>query len=133
MASGLGCDENREKAMITITAIVGSSGKYLVTGIPIDTESHALLKMTFENKTGGTNLGLYAGTAAEFNSGTGGTQLSDSGGPGFIFLTIIDRKDELRVGATDRAANEDDLPRKAYQGARPGAQVGAEAQPGGHD
>jgi hypothetical protein len=90
MACGLGCDENREEAMITITGIVGSSGKYLVTGIPIDTESHAVLKMTFENKTGGTNLALFAGTTAEFNSGTGGTQLSDSGGPGFIFLTIID-------------------------------------------
>jgi len=37
----------------------------------------------------GTNLGLFAGTIAEFESGTGGMQLSDSGGPGFQFLTII--------------------------------------------
>jgi hypothetical protein len=76
--------------MITITGTVGSSGKYLVTGIPIDTEAHAVLKMTFENNTAGTNLGLYAGTVAEFTAGTGGTQLSDSGGPGFTFLTITD-------------------------------------------
>jgi hypothetical protein len=76
--------------MITITGTVGSSGKYLVTGIPVDTESHAILKMTFENNTAGTNLALFVGTAAEFTSGTGGTQLSDSGGPGFTFLTITD-------------------------------------------
>jgi hypothetical protein len=36
-----------------------------------------------------TNLALFAGTDAEFASGSGGTQLSDSGGPGFQFLTII--------------------------------------------
>jgi len=76
--------------MITITGIVGSSGKYLVTGIPVDTQTHTVLKIAFENKTSGTNLALYAGTVAEFTSGTGGTQLSDSGGPGFQFLTIID-------------------------------------------
>jgi hypothetical protein len=76
--------------MITITGTVGSSGKYLVTGIPIDTQTHTVLKIAFENNTSGTNLGLYAGTVAEFTSGTGGTQLSDSGGPGFQFLTIID-------------------------------------------
>jgi hypothetical protein len=33
---------------------------------------------------------LFAGTIANFESGSGGTQLSDSGGPGFRFLTIID-------------------------------------------
>ncbi len=76
--------------MIQLTGTVGSSGKYLVTGIPVSTQSHAVLKIAFENNTAGTNLGLYAGTDAEFNSGTGGTQLSGSGGPGFQFLTIID-------------------------------------------
>lgn len=78
--------------MIAITGTVGSSGKYLVTGIPIDTESQAILKITFENNTAGTNLALFAGTTVEFTSGTGGTQLSDSGGPGFTFLTIIDAR-----------------------------------------
>jgi hypothetical protein len=76
--------------MITITGVVGSSGKYLVTGIPIDTASNTPLKMTFENKMAGTNLALLAGTSAQFSSGSGGTQLSDSGGPGFMFLTVID-------------------------------------------
>jgi len=76
--------------MITVTGIVGSSGKYLVTGIAIDTQAHTVLKIAFENNTSGTNLGLYAGTDAEFSSGNGGTRLSDSGGPGFKFLTIID-------------------------------------------
>jgi len=76
--------------MIQLTGTVGSSGKYLVTGTPISTHSNFVLKIAFENNTAGTNLGLFAGTDAEFNSGTGGTQLSDSGGPGFQFLTITD-------------------------------------------
>ena len=76
--------------MITITGTVGSSGKYLVTGLPVDTQTHTVLKIAFENNTPGTNLALIAGTGADFASGTGGTQLSDSGGPGFRFLTIID-------------------------------------------
>jgi len=33
--------------MITITGTVGSSGKYLVTGIPIDTEAQTVLKIVF--------------------------------------------------------------------------------------
>jgi len=76
--------------MISITGTVGSSGKYLVTGIPVDTKNHTVLKITFENKTGGTNLALCVGTDANFTAGTVGMQLSDSGGPGFQFLTIID-------------------------------------------
>jgi hypothetical protein len=76
--------------MITVTGTVGSSGKYLVTGMPVAAVTDTVLKMVFENKTAGTNLGLYAGTTGDFASGTGGTQLSDSGGPGFQFLTIVD-------------------------------------------
>jgi hypothetical protein len=76
--------------MITVTGAVGSSGKYLVTGMPVDTKARSVLKIAFENNTPGTNLGLYAGTDAEFASGSGGTPLSGSGGPGFQFLTIID-------------------------------------------
>jgi len=67
--------------MITITGTVGSSGKYLVTGLPVDTTANAVLKMAFENNTSGTNLALFAGTTANFESGSG---------PGFRFLTIID-------------------------------------------
>jgi hypothetical protein len=76
--------------MITITGTVGSSGKYLVTGLAVDTKTHTVLKIAFENNTAGTNLSLCAGTVAEFAAGTVGLQLSDSGGPGFRFLTIID-------------------------------------------
>jgi hypothetical protein len=76
--------------VITITGTVGPNGKYLVTSIPIKTKVDAVLKISFENNTSGTNLALFAGTNAEFASGTGGTQISDSGGPGFRFLTIID-------------------------------------------
>jgi hypothetical protein len=79
--------------MVTITGTVGSSGKYLVTGMPVASKAHTPLKITFENNTGGTNLGLWAGSAADFETGNKGTQLSDSGGPGFIFLTIIDAAD----------------------------------------
>ena len=76
--------------MITITGSVGASGKYLVTGMPVKTTTKAVLKIAFENKTAGTNLALCAGTLANFNAGKVGLQLSDSGGPGFQFLTIID-------------------------------------------
>ena len=77
-------------ASTTITGTVGSTGKYLVTGTPVTTTAVTVLKLSFENKTSGTNLELCAGTAAEFSAGTCGTQLSDSGGPGFVFLTITD-------------------------------------------
>ena len=76
--------------MIVITGTVGSGGKYLVTGIPVDTKTHTVLKIAFENNTAGTNLQLCAGTNADFAAGTAGLPLSDSGGPGFRFLTIID-------------------------------------------
>jgi hypothetical protein len=76
--------------MVTITGNVGSTGKYLVTGIPVDTKTPAVMKIAFQNNTSGTNLALCAGTTANFAAGTVGTQLSDSGGPGFQFLTIID-------------------------------------------
>src|ERR1700746_2131791 len=88
-----GCETLEQKgdtAMINLTGTVGGSGKYLVTGIPIDTKTHTVLKFVFENKTAGTNLALFAGTDANFAAGTGGLQLSDSGGPGFQFLTVID-------------------------------------------
>jgi hypothetical protein len=83
-------EQSRREAMITITGVLGSSGKYLVSGIPVDATTPAVLKLSFENNTSGANLSLFAGTTAQFTSGSGGTLLSDSGGPGFIFLTIIE-------------------------------------------
>jgi hypothetical protein len=49
-----------------------------------------LLKLSFENNTANTNLELCAGTAADFNAGICAMRLSDSGGPGFVFLTLVD-------------------------------------------
>ena len=77
-------------ASTTITGTVGPSGKYLVTGAPVTATTATMLKISFENKTPGVNLELCAGTAADFASGTCSIRLSDSGGPGFVFLTITD-------------------------------------------
>jgi hypothetical protein len=76
--------------MFTITGTVGPDGKYLVTGMPVTSKVDAVLKMAFENNTAGTNLALCAGSSADFAAGKAGIQLSDSGGPGFQFLTIVD-------------------------------------------
>jgi hypothetical protein len=59
----------------------------------VKTGSHTLLKIAFETTTGGNNLSLCAGTIADFNAGTCATSLSDSGGPGFTFLTLVDVQD----------------------------------------
>jgi hypothetical protein len=77
-------------ASTTIVGTVGPSGKYLVTGAPVTATTVTVLKLSFENLTAGTNLELCAGTAADFASDTCSTRLSDSGGPGFVFLTITD-------------------------------------------
>jgi hypothetical protein len=77
-------------ASTTITGFVGPSGKYLVTGAPVTATTATVLKLSFENLTSGTNLELCAGTAADFASDTCSTRLSDSGGPGFVFLTITE-------------------------------------------
>ena len=82
----------RAQAQITITGTV-SSGKYLLTGALVKNTTHAVLKMSFESTTAGSNLRLCSGTTAQFNAGTCGTDLNDSGGPGFTFLTIIDAAD----------------------------------------
>jgi hypothetical protein len=74
----------------TVTGTVGASGKYLVTGAPVMATTVTVLKLSFENQTLGTNLELCAGTAADFAAGTCSIRLSDSGGPGFVFLTITD-------------------------------------------
>ena len=76
--------------MIEITGTVGTSGKYIVSGSPIETTTNTILKITFENNTSGTNLELVAGTLDEFNTGAGGMKLIGSGGPGFQFLAIVD-------------------------------------------
>lgn len=77
-------------ASTTITGTVETAGKYLISGAPVTSTTAAVLKFSFENTTSGTNLELCAGTGADFSAGTCPTRLSDSGGPGFVFLTIVD-------------------------------------------
>ena len=75
---------------MTITGTVGGQ-KYLLTGSAVNvTLTNAVLKISFETTTAGENLSLCAGSIADFAAGRCGTQLNDSGGPGFRFLTIVD-------------------------------------------
>lgn len=73
---------------ITITGT--ADPKYLITGTQVTSAAHAVLTMTFENRTLGTNIALCAGPIDDFVQGECSMQLSDSGGPGFQFLTIVD-------------------------------------------
>jgi hypothetical protein len=75
---------------LTITGTVGFSGKYLLTGSAVNVTTNAVFKMSFETTTAGENLALCAGSVADFVAGHCATQLNDSGGPGFRFLTIVD-------------------------------------------
>ena len=86
----LGFATGNALASTTISGIVGIGGKYLVTGAPVTTTAVTVLKISFENNTPGTNLELCAGTPSDFVTGTCSIRLSDSGGPGFVFLTITD-------------------------------------------
>jgi len=75
-------------AAVTITGV--TSSKYLVTGSPVNVSADAVFKITFEDKTAGTNVELCAGAITDFVSGACPLHLSGSGGPGFVFLTIVD-------------------------------------------
>ncbi len=61
-----------------------------MSGAPVNVSVDTVLKMSFEATTAGINLELCAGGAADFASGTCPIRLSDSGGPGFRFVTIAD-------------------------------------------
>ena len=78
----------KQAEALTITGTVGS--KYLLTGSPVNTTTPAVLKIAFETTTSGENLALCAGSSADFAAGKCAIPLSDSGGPGFTFLTIVD-------------------------------------------
>ena|SRR5215831_4499629 len=77
---------------LTITGTVGpgAGAKYLLTGSAVNVSTNAVFKISFETLTSGENLALCAGTVADFSAGKCATQLNDSGGPGFRFLTIVD-------------------------------------------
>jgi hypothetical protein len=85
------CGASKADAL-TINGTVGPgpSAKYLLTGSGVDVTTNAVFKMSFETTTPGENLALCAGSIADFVSGRCATQLNDSGGPGFRFLTIVD-------------------------------------------
>jgi hypothetical protein len=57
--------------------------------MPVHSSVQAVLKLTFENNTSGSNLALVVGTAEDFEQ-RAATDISGSGGPGFRFLTILD-------------------------------------------
>lgn len=79
------------RAALAETVITGGvEQKYLLTGSAVNVSTHAVLKITFETTTPGENLALCAGSSEDFAAGKCATQLNDSGGPGFVFLTLID-------------------------------------------
>ena len=86
----LGILSHNANAAVQITGTVGTSGKFLITGVPVSGPAPAVIKLVFGNLTSGTNLELCAGSSADFSSGTCAITLSSSGGPGFNFLTIVD-------------------------------------------
>src|SRR6516225_6694224 len=81
---------NAHALTITGTLGPGPAAKYLLTGSAVNVTTNAVFKMSFETLTAGENLALCAGSVADFVAGKCGTQLNDSGGPGFRFLTIVD-------------------------------------------
>lgn len=87
IALGLAVASNAKA--LTITGTLGGQ-KYLLTAIPVNVSTNAVLKISFETTTSGENLALCAGSATDFGVGRCATLLSDSGGPGFTFLTIVD-------------------------------------------
>jgi|tagenome__1003787_1003787.scaffolds.fasta_scaffold17813754_1 hypothetical protein len=79
------------RASVTITGV--ASPKYLITSTPVTSDGDGVLKITFENRTPGTNVSLCMGTMEDFAQGKCTMHLSGSGGPGFRFLTIIDARE----------------------------------------
>jgi hypothetical protein len=79
------------RASVTITGV--ASPKYLITSTPVTSDGDGVLKMTFENRTPGTNVSLCMGTMEDFAQGKCAMHLSGSGGPGARFLTIIDARE----------------------------------------
>jgi hypothetical protein len=78
------------QAAVTVTGTVPAGGKYQVSAAQIGITTHAVLKITFQNLTSGTNLSFCAGSGSQFNAKQCGTLLGASGGPGYTTLTIID-------------------------------------------
>jgi hypothetical protein len=74
---------------ITITGTIGP--KALISAMPVAVSTAgAVLKISFEDNTPGTNVSFCAGTTADFNAGKCPLLLGASGGPGFISLSITE-------------------------------------------
>jgi hypothetical protein len=80
----------KAQAAVTITGTVPSGGKYLISAAPLGITTHAVLKITFQNLTSGTNLSFCAGSLSQSNAKQCGTLLGASGDPGYTTLAIID-------------------------------------------
>jgi hypothetical protein len=81
-------DARSAKALTIITGSLNT--KYLLTGSTISVTTNTVLKITFETTSPGDNLELCAGNGEDFAAGRCPVRLSDSGGPGFTFLTLVD-------------------------------------------
>ena len=79
----------RKAEALTITGTVFAQ-KYLLTGSAVNVGTNTVFKISFETITPGNNLALCVGSIADFVARHCATQLNDSGGPGFRFLTIVD-------------------------------------------
>ena len=88
LAAALFCAVSAKAEPLTITGSVDY--KYLISSMATSTTSSTLLKIAFENNTSGSNLSLCAGTLNDFAAGTCPMRISNSGGPGFRFLTLLD-------------------------------------------
>lgn len=74
---------------LTLTGTV-TNGKYVISGSPVNVSTNSVLKISFETTTSGDALMLCAGSLADVLAGHCAINLNGSGGPGYMFLTIID-------------------------------------------
>jgi len=75
---------------VTITGTVPANGKYVISAATLSITTHAVLKITFQTLTPGTNLSFCAGSDSQFNAKHCGMMLGISGGGGYTSLSIID-------------------------------------------
>lgn len=83
------CCSTRTASALTISGTTGA--KALVSASPaIVPTATTVLRISFEDKTPGTNLSFCAGTTADFTAGKCPMLLGASGGPGFQSLAVVE-------------------------------------------
>ena len=87
----LGGSAGRAEASVKVTGF--ADPQYLISGAPVKLAGEAVLKLVFETRTPGTNVQLCAGSIEDFAQGKCTVVLSDSGGPGFAFLTLVEARE----------------------------------------